>query len=462
MIIRKEDLIELYVDNLAYGGEGIARVDGFVIFVRGAVPGDRIIARIYKKRKGYANASIVQILDPSPNRIEAPCPYNGYCGGCTYQHLNYCTQLFHKREHVIDAMKRLGSFESVKVHEVIPSDKEFGYRNKMEFSFSDRKWILPEEFVKTGEKEEIALGLHVPGTYYKVIDIDACLLQHNDGNSIIRIVKDYAVKSKAPAYGLKSHKGFWRFLALRYSSSFDEWMVNIITSENNRDLLIPLVDKLHENKNNISTIVNNISRRKAAIAVGEEESILSGDGYIREMIGQYLFHVSANSFFQTNSPGAEKLYGKVLEYAELKGNESVLDLYCGTGTIPIFLSKHAKKIIGMEISESAVKDAEHNCRINGVDNCRFILGDVKDKISELDFKPDLLVIDPPRTGIHMNIIEAIMKIRVKKIVYVSCNPATMARDIGNMGREYDIEEIQPVDMFPHTYHIECVAKLVLK
>lgn len=462
MIIRKEDYIELWVDNLAYGGEGIARVDGFVIFIRGAVPGDRIIARIFKKRKGYANASIVEILDPSPYRINAPCPYSGHCGGCNYQHLDYGKQLFYKREHVIDAMKRLGSFKNVKVHEAIPSDDKFEYRNKMEFSFSDRKWILPEEYIKTEENMGLALGLHVPGTFHKVIDIEACLLQHDNGNSILRTVKEYAVKSGVPAYGLKSHEGFWRFLTLRYSRSFNEWMVNIITSDKNTDLLISLVDKLKEDNDNISTIVNNISRKRAAIAVGDEEIVLSGEGYIKEMLGEYNFHVSANSFFQTNSSGAEKLYNKVLEYAELKGDESVLDLYCGTGTIPVFLSKHAKEITGMEISESAVRDAEYNCRLNGVNNCRFILGDIKEKIPELSFTPDLLIIDPPRTGMHKDVIKVIMEMGTEKIVYVSCNPATMARDIGSMSEKYNIEEIQPVDMFPHTYHIEAVAKLVLK
>jgi len=462
MIIRKEDFIELWVDNLAYGGEGIARVDGFVIFIRGAVPGDRIIARIFKKRKGYANASIIEILDPSPARIPSPCKYSGHCGGCNYQYLDYDTQLFYKREHVIDSIKRLGSIEDVKVNETIPSEEKYGYRNKMEFSFSDRKWILPEDYIKTDENKELALGLHVPGTFYKVIDIDTCLLQHNEGNSILKTVKEYTLESKIPAYGLKSHEGFWRFLTLRYSKSFDEWMVNIVTSDNGYDLLMSLAEILHKKYNNISTIVNNINRKKAAIAVGEEEVLLSGKGYIKEMIGEYEFQVSANSFFQTNTQGAEKLYGKVLEFAELSGKENVVDLYCGTGTIPIFLSKYAGEIIGMEISESAVIDAKNNCSINGVNNCRFIPGDIKDTISDLNSKPDVLIIDPPRSGIHKDIINVIMEIGVKKMVYVSCNPATMARDIGIMSPKYRIEEIQPVDMFPHTYHIETVAKLTLR
>lgn len=462
MIIRKEDLIELWIDSIAFGGEGIARVDGFVIFIRGAVPGDRIMARILKKRKGYANASIVEIIDPSPFRLKPPCAYSGNCGGCNYQHLDYKVQLQYKKEHVAESMKRLGAVEDVKVNEVLPSESVFEYRNKMEFSFSDRKWVLPEDFVKTGENKELALGLHVPGTFYKVIDIEACLLQKDEGNSILRDIKEYIVETGVPAYGLKSHEGFWRFLTLRYSTAFDKWMINIITSDNGRDLLMPLVRILHDKYSNIDTIINNISRKKASIAVGDEEVILSGEGYIKEMLGEYEFRISANSFFQTNTSGAEKLYNTVLKYAGLGGGEKVLDLYCGTGTIPVYLSKHAKEITGMEISESAVQDAGNNCLFNSVNNCRFILGDIKDTIYGLNFNPDVLILDPPRTGIHKDVLKAVLETGVKRMVYVSCNPATMARDIGSMLEKYKIDEIQPVDMFPHTYHIESVARLTLK
>jgi 23S rRNA (uracil1939-C5)-methyltransferase len=344
--------------------------------------------------------------------------------------------------------------------EVIPSSNVFEYRNKMEFSFSDRRWILPEQFQEGDHDEAPALGLHVPGTFYKVIDIDSCMLQKDTGNIIIREVRDFVKRSGIPVYGLKSHEGFWRFLALRYSTAFDEWMVNIVTSENRPDRLMPLVEILKDRVFNIKTIVNNIARRRAGVAVGEEETVLTGEGFIKERLEQYLFRISANSFFQTNTSGAEKLYSKVMEYAELTGVENVLDLYCGTGTIPVFLSGKAKKVTGMEIVESAVSDAKINCQLNSVTNCEFIPGDVKDTIPNLRENVDVLIVDPPRTGIHKDVLSVIMERAVEKIVYVSCNPSTLARDLEIMSEKYEILEIQPVDMFPHTYHIESVVKMI--
>ena len=462
MIIRKEDLVELWVDGLAFGGEGIARFNGFVVFIRGAIPGDRVIARIVKKKKGFANADIVEILDLSPDRIKAPCPYHGFCGGCNYQYLDYTCQVKYKKEQVSDSIKRIGALEGVCVHDVIYSDEIYGYRNKMEFSFSDKQWVSPEEFNKGVVSENFALGLHVPGTYYKVIDINACLLQNPTGNLILQEIKDYVKKSKIPVYNLKSHEGFWRFLTLRYSKAFDQWMVNIITSANGRDIIIPLADILHDKFPEIKTVVNNISERKAATAVGEEEIIITGEGSINEMIGPHTFKISPNSFFQTNTSGAEILYNKVLEYGELEGTEKVLDLFCGTGTIPIYLSGAADEVLGMEISESAVSDAKLNCSVNYILNCSFILGDIRETIASISYKPDLLVVDPPRTGLHKDILKTIMEMNVKKMVYVSCNPATLARDLGDMADKYEVLEIQPVDMFPHTYHVESVAKIRLK
>ncbi len=462
MIIRKEDLVELGVDGIAFGGEGIARIDGFVIFIKGALPGDRLIARVVKKKKGYANAVIAELLSPSPDRIDAPCPYNGYCGGCNYQYLRYDTQLKYKGEHVADSIKRIGALEGFTVHDVIPSDDMYGYRNKMEFSFSDRQWILPEDYNRGIISEDFSLGLHVPGTFNKVIDIDACLLQNPTGNPIMGEVREYVRNTNIPVYNLKTHEGFWRFLTLRYSKTFDEWMVNIVTSTKGIDVIKPLADRLHDKFHNIKTVINNISDRRAATAVGEEEIIITGEGYLNEMIGKYTFRVSPNSFFQTNTSGAQKLYNQVFKYAELAGSEKVLDLFCGTGTIPIYLSAYADEIIGMELSESAVSDANLNCRINNISNCKFILGDIRETIRTVSYKPDVLIVDPPRTGIHKDILKTIKEAGVKKIVYVSCNPSTMARDLGDMSDRYEVTEIQPVDMFPHTYHIESVAKIRLK
>ena len=445
---------------MAYGGQGVARLNGLVIFIKGAIPGDRISGLVIRKRKDYAEARMTELLEPSPDRVETPCPYSGYCGGCQLQHARYERQLGYKKEYIRDAMARIGSLPDILVHDVIPSEKQFAYRNKMEFSFSDRRWFLPEEMDKRETFTGFSLGLHVPGTFHKVIDIDACMLQQKRGNQILREVKKYVYECGVPVYGLKSHQGFWRFLTLRHSTHRDEWMVNLITSEEKRDVVEPLNEILCQKIDNIKTVVNNINTKKASIAVGEREIVLSGEGYIQDRIGPFSFQISANSFFQTNSLSAEKLYGKVFEYAELNGSEIVLDLYSGTGTIPIFISNHSKMVIGMEISESAVLDANRNCGDNGVHNCRFIHGDIRERLATLSAQPDVLIIDPPRAGMHKDVLSRVIGIAAEKIIYVSCNPSTMARDLGYMNQHYEVVEIQPVDMFPHTFHIEAVAKLI--
>jgi 23S rRNA (uracil1939-C5)-methyltransferase len=460
MKIRKGAIVELVIEKMAYGGQGIARLNGLVLFVRAAIPGDRVVAQVIKKKRDYAMARMTELLDPSPDRVRAPCPYSGFCGGCQWQDVTYERQLDYKKDHIKEAMARIGTLADVPVHDVIPSEKQFAYRNKMEFSFSGRRWFLPDEMDKRDKLGGFALGLHVPGTYYKVIDVEACLLQQEKGNHILREVKAFAKRSGVPVYGLKSHQGFWRFLTLRYSAHFDEWMVNLVTSEERPEVLKPIVQALTDRFDNIKTIVNNIHGGRASIAVGEEERVLSGDGTIQDKIGPFTFQVSANSFFQTNSLGAEALYNKAKEFAELKDSDVVLDLYSGTGTIPIFLSNHAGKVVGMEIVQSAITDAEINCRANGVHNCQFILGDIRENLTSLKLKPDVLIIDPPRAGMHKDVLSGVMELGAKKIVYLSCNPSTLARDMKTLSLDYMVAEIQPVDMFPHTFHSESVAKLV--
>lgn len=457
----KGQFVELTVENVAFGGNGVARKDGFVFFVKGGLPGDKVTARIFKKKKSYAETAIWEILEPSPDRIPAPCPYFGRCGGCKWQHALYSRQLAYKKSHVAEALAHIASLPMAIVRETIPSESEYGYRNKMEFSFSTRPWLPPEEFAKGSKDEGFALGLHVPGTFDKVLDIEACLLQPEAGNRILRTLKRYAATSGLPAYGIRSHQGFWRFLAVRHSSFLDEWMVNIITSVENRETMEALSKELLEECTGIGTIVNNISQRKASIAVGEREVVLQGNGAITDRLGEFRFMISANSFFQTNSRTAVKLYEKVAEYAELKGNERVLDLYSGTGTIPIFLSSRTgAEVLGMEINPTAVRDAEKNCRLNEISNCRFVIGDIRETLATSRFKPDVLVIDPPRDGMHKDALAAVLKLAAERIVYVSCNPSTLARDLKIMSEEYEILEVQPVDMFPHTYHVEAVVKLV--
>jgi 23S rRNA (uracil1939-C5)-methyltransferase len=462
--MRKGDIIDLRIDRVAHGGQGVARAaDGFVVFVKGGVPGDVVKATLTRKKKDFAEARVVELIQASPDRVAPPCPYFGHCGGCQWQHVRYTKQLEYKKGLVEEAFERIGGLSGIPIHDPIGSEKIYGYRNKMEFSFSNKPWVINYPSQSEGRSlmsDHLALGLHVPGTFHKVLDIEACLLQEDRGKEILRTVKHFARESGMPAYDLKSHKGFWRFLTIRHSSCFDKWMVNVITSEYKKEVMESLAGVLTSSFHDVVTVVNNITARKASIAVGEWETVVSGQGTIQDRIGPYCFQISSNSFFQANSQGAAKLYAKVAEFAELTGSESVLDLYSGTGTIPISLSDRCRRVVGMEISQSAVQDAWKNCRSNGIENCQFILGDIRTGLVSLSFKPDVLIIDPPRAGMHEEVVARVLDLAAEKVVYVSCNPSTMARDMALLKRAYEVVEIQPVDMFPQTYHIESVAGLV--
>jgi len=459
MSIRKGQSIELNIEKMAFGGAGVARADGLVVFVRGAVPGDRVLATVSRKRKDYAEARIAELLAPSDDRVSAPCPYSGFCGGCQWQHVRYERQLAYKTAIVKESLHHLGGMANVPVRDALPSEEVFGYRNKMEFSFSDRRWRLPEEMTGNVPEEGFVLGLHVPGTYHKVLDVEACLLQQDLGNAILREVKQYARSSGMPPYGLKSHHGFWRYLVLRHSKALNRWMVNLVTSEVRRESVRPLADRLCAEFEGIVTVVNNINRRPAAIAVGEFEEVLAGDGAMVDNIGPYAFRISANAFFQTNSLGARRLYEQVVHFADPQGGERVLDLYSGTGTIPIFLAGRVGRITGFELSAGAVRDARANCERNGITNCRFMAGDIRDTLPQVSEAADLMVIDPPRAGMHKEVVQQVLAASPARIIYVSCNPATLARDLSLMSVGYEVLEVQPVDMFPHTFHIEAVANL---
>ncbi len=460
--MKKGQILEFDIIDMAFGGRGVAKPDGFAVFVDQTAPGDRVTARVVKKKKNYAEARMVELLTPSPYRIQPPCPYSGYCGGCKWQFLAYEKQLEFKTSHVAESMIHLGSIAEPRVRPALPSERVFGYRNKMEFSCSDRRWVLPFESESESADNGFALGLHVPGTFHKVLNTRACLLQPDLGNEILAHVRDYIRQSGAPVYGLRSHEGFWRFLMLRHSVTYDCWMVNIITSAEDPKTLQPLADQLTAKFPQVRTVVNNVTARKAGIAVGEYERSLAGPSVIQEKIGSLEFEISANSFFQTNTRGAGVLYHQVREYAGLTGGETVLDLYSGTGTIPIWLAGEAREVIGLEIVASAVADAERNCLRNHVDNCRFVLGDIRDSLQQISRTPDLMIIDPPRDGMHKDVVKQVLAMAPPRIVYVSCNPTTLARDLGMMKEVYEVAEVQPVDMFPHTYHIESVAKLEKK
>jgi 23S rRNA (uracil1939-C5)-methyltransferase len=459
MSIQKGQLHEVDISGVAYGGKGIVHIEGFAVFVDQAVPGDRARIFITRKKKNYAEARVVSFLQPSGDRVPAPCPHSGVCGGCKWQFLDYDRQLAYKRRHVAESLAHIGLIKEVTVHPTLPSELRFGYRNKVEFTCSDSPWRLPHEMEDPDTAGGFALGFHVPGVFHKVLDIAACLLQPDMGNRILGDVRRYLQLSEMPMYCPRTHNGFWRFVMLRHSVAHDHWMVNIITAAENRGAVAPLADLLKNKYPQIISVVNNITAKKAAISAGEYEILLFGNDHLTDRLFEFEFDISASSFFQTNSRGAQTLYQTVMAYAGLTGTETVFDLYCGTGTIAICLSKAARRVIGFEVVDAAVSDAEKNCLKNGVSNCTFYRGDIKNCLSEALCKPDVMIIDPPRDGMHKSVVQQVLDLLPERIVYVSCNPATLARDLGLMKDAYQVIEVQPVDMFPHTFHIESVARL---
>ncbi len=459
MKIKKRKTVELEINDLAFGGKGLAKPDGFPVFVDHTLPGDTVFVKIVKKKKNYAEGKLINIIKPSSLRRKPFCRYSGYCGGCRWQELPYEIQLKFKKQHVLDSLEHIGLLKEIPVKDVLPSERITGFRNKMEFSCSNRRWLMPEELDNPDIIKDFGLGLHVPGTFDKVIDIKKCAIQPDIGNQILSEIRGFIKKSGIPGYDLHSHEGLWRFVMLRNSSAFNTWMVNVVTKEENDEILVPFAKELICKFPEIKSVVNNVTAKKSGVATGEYEKILAGDGFISEKLGNYVFKISANSFFQTNTKGAEKLYSVVSYYADLNGNETVFDLYSGTGTIPIWLSRDAGKIFGIEIVKSAVIDAEKNATLNSIKNCHFFTGDIKEVLPDLGRKCDLMIIDPPRVGMHKDVVKQVLDIYPERIIYVSCNPATLARDIGMLKSGYKIIEIQPVDMFPHSFHIESVALL---
>ncbi len=459
MPVKKGQTLSVKIQDLAPGGKGIAKVDGFAIFVDQAAPEDELIIRITRKKKSWAEGRILEIQTPSPLRIAPPCSYAGWCGGCRWQFLPYDAQLEIKGRHVAEAMRHIALLPHIPVHDALPAGAPFEYRNKMEFSCTDRRWLLPSELNNPEIRMDFALGLHVPGTFHKVLDISRCLIIPDAGNTIISTVRGLIHASGLPPYGLRSHKGFWRFVMLRHSAAENRWMLNLITSADHGDAVRKLGDAARDRHPEIQSVVHNITARKAGIAVGETEIPLSGPSFITDRIGPYSFEISANSFFQTNSAGAAVLYDTVREYAALTGGEEVWDLYCGTGTIGIYLSEAAGRVTGIDLAASAIADARRNAARNHMANGRFLTGDIRDALAEFHNAPDVLIVDPPRSGLHKDVTVRILRLAPRRIVYVSCNPGTLARDLALLNEIYDIHEIQPVDMFPHTPHIESVVRL---
>jgi len=468
-MIKKGEILELKIESLAYGGKGVSKVDDFVIFVKNAIPGQKVKALVYKKRGGYAEARPVEILKESEGFTAPRCSHFEYCGGCTFQQLEYDKQLEQKVQQVKDAYKRLAGIDTVTINKIIGADKIYNYRNKMEFTFSNRRWTLPDE--DEGVKKDFALGLHIPGRFDKILDISECHIQPAIGNDIINFVRETAIGLNLKPYDAKTHIGFLRHLVLRFGINTDEIMVNFVTAYENTDFLFSLVEQLTKKFPQITTVINNINTRKGDTAFGEYEIIMHGEPIITDKINDLTYEISANSFFQTNTLQAEKLYDEVLEGVSLTGKETVYDLYCGTGSISLFLAKNAQEVVGFEIISTAVEDAQQNAERNGINNAHFFKANLdtyfKGFVSFSNFtkkyeisKPDVLVIDPPRAGMHENMVKYIPKFGAKRIVYVSCNPTTQARDLRILQMKgYKLTKTTVVDMFPHTPHIETVAIL---
>ena len=460
VIIKRRAELELKIESLAYGGMGVAKKDDFVIFVKGAIPGQIVNARVYKKKKGYAEAQTLNIVSESPNAVKPKCNHFYICS--KIQNLSYKEQLKEKGNQVEDAFQRLGGFKEFKLKKVIEGDPTFYYRNKMEFTFSPHRWVLESE--PEGVDKSFALGLHIPGRYDKILDINNCYIQPQIGNKILQVAREVCnSNSDLKPYDPKTHIGFLRHLMIRYGVNTNQLMVNVVTAYDDINKLSPLTDTLLNRFPEITSLVNNVNTRKADVAFGEFEILLFGKPYIEEKLGDLTFEISANSFFQTNTLQGEVLYNEVLKAANLKGDEIVFDLYCGAGSIALYLAKKAKEVFGFEVIRSSLENATKNAKNNKIKNAVFLKANLDTffKSGQLPRripKPDIVIVDPPRAGMHPDMTNYLHKFKAKKIVYVSCNPTTQARDAKILYEKgYHIKSAVMVDMFPHTPHIETVV-----
>jgi 23S rRNA (uracil1939-C5)-methyltransferase len=460
--VKRREELNITIENVAFGGKGICRINDYVIFVPNTLPQDEVKIRITKRKTGYAEGRLLEIVKPSPIRQKAPCKYFDWCGGCTWQNVSYEQQLEFKWNHVKESIQHIAGIKDIAVPKPIVSENKWAYRNKMEFSFADKRWLLPHELGNMDIGKSFALGLHVPDTFDKIISIDACLLQSDTANEILKYIQNYCKENNLQPYGLRSHEGLLRFLVIRESSFSGDIMVNIVTTYNDSNTLKKLATEISRKFSQVKSVINTINDRKAQIAFGEEEIVLYCDAFITDKLFNKFYKISANSFFQTNTLQAEKLYEIVLEYAALNNQDIVWDLYCGTGTITLLLAEKAKYVYGFELVERAVLDARKNVKEYGIQNVEFILGDILNEKLNVKEKATIIVVDPPRSGLHPKVSEFLNKSNAKKIVYVSCNPTTMARDMKIIKQNYNLTKIQPIDMFPQTYHIESVVLLEKK
>lgn len=465
---KKLDLIleNVKIEAVAAEGKSLAHVDGTVVFVEFAVPGDIVNVKVTKKKKNYMEGFILEIVKPSEDRLQPFCEHFGICGGCRWQPLPYDMQLKAKQQQVWDQLVRIGHLEIPNISPILPSDKTKYYRNKLEFTFSNKRWIYNNEDPDSlTDEERLGLGFHVGKFFDKVLDIKHCSLQPEPSNEIRLFIREYAVTHNLEFYNIRENTGFLRNIIVR-NNQVGDVMLTVCFAYDDQDKIVPMLDAIAAEFPQIKSL-HYVINEKLNDSISDLDCILyKGEDAIWETMGKLKFKIGPKSFYQTNSEQAYKLYSVAKEFAALTGNEVVYDLYTGTGTIAQFISDKASKVIGIEYVKEAIEDARINAEANGITNCTFFDGDMKD-ILTADFikehgKPEVMIIDPPRAGMHPDVLKVIMEAAPERIVYVSCNPASQARDLAMMSPMYEITAVQPVDMFPHTMHVENVCALKLK
>lgn len=465
---KKQDIIleNVLIESVAAEGKALARVDGTVLFVPFAVPGDVVDVKVTKKKKNYMEGFILRIVTPSEHRIEPFCSHFGICGGCKWQPLPYQMQLQAKQQQVYDQLVRIGHLDVPEISPIIPSGKTEYYRNKLEFTFSRRRWIFSDEDPDSmTEAERCGLGFHVGKFFDKVLDIKQCYLQKDPSDRIRLFIKEYALGHGLEFFDIREHTGFLRNMFIRTAEDGSVMLIVCFYHEDAgaRCALLDAVSAEFPQITSLYYVING----KANDSIADQECVLyKGEEAIYEYMEGLKFKIGPKSFYQTNTEQAYRLYSVAREYAALTGQETVYDLYTGTGTIAQFVSSKARKVIGIEYVPEAIADAKENARANGITNCDFYAGDMKDILTdgfvEAHGKPDVVILDPPRAGIHPDVAEVILNAEPARIVYVSCNPASQARDLAILSGKYSITAVQPVDMFPHTHHVENVVRLDLK
>jgi 23S rRNA (uracil1939-C5)-methyltransferase len=463
-------LENVLIEDYAAEGKSLARVDGKVIFVEGAVPGDIVDIQLQKNKADWAEGFVKKFHTYSEIRVKPFCSHFGVCGGCQWQMLPYEQQMAYKHKQVVDNLTRIAKITLPEIAPILGASETEGYRNKVEYTFATERYIPFEEFKamkaagQEPKKSPGSGGFHARGFFEKVVEIDKCYLQAEPTNEIRKTVVNFAIENDMPFYNIKQHQGWLRNMFVRNTTK-GEWMVNLILGYDGKEKREQLLNLLLQKFPQITTLLYTINEKRNDSMQDLVPQVFSGNGYITEMLEDFAFKISPKSFFQTNSKQAEKLYQVTRDFAELTGKQVVYDLYCGTGSIGIFCSKKAKKIIGVEVVAEAIEDAKVNALMNNLTDTAFFAGDVIDICDDVFFdthgKADVIITDPPRAGMHEKLVRKLLEMEAPTIVYVSCNPATQARDLGLLSEKYTVTKIQPVDMFPHTLHIENVVQLKL-